>query len=196
MGILSKRVDVNSETSVYVPSPFINLKKVGVYYRGGKLGSTNHKIINEDTGEISEIMVKGSGSFEITDSLEYVKLYNGIIDIVGGFSISGFRCFLYVIEYLPKGADYIKIESEVLRMFGGYKNTRNAIVGISEMIKGGILAKRSGDEYWVNPNYIFKGSRKGLLSLPNRVHIHSALIENLTKSNESIDKGEKSKKEE
>jgi len=168
-----------------VDSPFVNLKKVGVYYKGGKVVSTNHQIVNSDTGETSEVVTRSAGSFDVSDSLEYVKVYKDLLVVVKMLSMSGMWCLFYVLEYLPKYVDYISIDVEALRMYCGYKHKKNVSVGLLELINNGVLSRRDKDSYWVNPNYLFRGSRKVLLEADNRQHIHSSLVMAISEANQN-----------
>jgi hypothetical protein len=174
-----------SSVPLMVESPFVNLKKVGVYYKGGSVVSTNHQIVNSDTGETSEVITRSAGSFDVSDSLEYVKVYKDLVVVLKLLSMSGVWCLYYVLEYLPKYVDYISIDVEALRLYCGYKHKKNVSVGLLELVNNGVLSKKGKDVYWVNPNYLFRGSRKVLLEAENRQHIHSSLVMAISEANQN-----------
>lgn len=174
-----------SSVPLMVESPFVNLKKVGVYYKGGSVVSTNHQIVNSDTGETSEVITRSAGSFDVSDSLEYVKVYKDLVVVLKLLSMSGMWCLFYVLEYLPKYVDYISIDVEALRLYCGYKHKKNVSGGLLELVNNGVLSKKGKDVYWVNPNYLFRGSRKVLLEAENRKHIHSSLVMAISEANQN-----------
>lgn len=174
-----------SSVPLMVDSPFINLKRVGVYYKGGRVVNTNHKIFNSDTGEMSDVMTRSVGGYEISDSLEYVKVYKDMVEVFKVLSVSGMWCLFYVIEYLPKYVDYITIDVEALRLYCKYKHKKNVSLGLLELINNGVLSRKEKDVYWVNPNYLFRGNRKVLLEMENRSHIFSSLTKAIGESKQN-----------
>jgi hypothetical protein len=142
------------------------------------MDDTTYKSIKSipDTGIISDVSAQGVGSYEISDSLPYLKMYIGVLGLMKDLSSSGMKCFLYVLEYLPKGLDFMVIDIDTLHLYSGYKYKKNTMQGVVELINIGILSRKGKNEYWVNPNYVFKGNRKVLLDMDNRSSLLRSLL--------------------
>lgn len=149
--------DVSSE------SPFGRLRSVNVYYKGSKPIHTGKYIVDKESGESMPITTKTFGGLEISDSMEYLKLYKYGLTNLRNVNGSGMNILFFIFDYLLSGQDWIELNDDVLLVYCGYKNKKNVKEGIVNLLENGILGRRKQGGYWVNPNFVFRGDRRKLL---------------------------------
>lgn len=112
------------------------------------------------TGEVSFFQKVSKITKVTVDTANYVKIYKGNADVVYKLTHSSLIMLHYIINEIGIHTDRIILDS------GSYcdimscsdKTFRRSV---NELIDKGVIAKRKGSsiEYFVNPNFIFNGSR-------------------------------------
>ena len=105
------------------------------------------------------------------DSKVFVKVFtHHIPELTMELSPPASKMLWYVILNLPLGGNWIKIAVRDFLKYAGYGGKSLAVYyrAITELIRAGILARRTGEEmtYWINVNFIFNGDRTRLVPPP------------------------------
>lgn len=112
------------------------------------------------SGEVSVFQKVGKNKRVVVDRANYVKVYKHSVDLVRGLSASGVKLFVYIAFNLGVHKDVIYLDVDIVSEWCGCKKSAY-YNGLSELTEKGVIARRgdSNIEYFVNPNFIFNGSR-------------------------------------
>jgi hypothetical protein len=111
------------------------------------------------SGEVSMFQKVSKSKRVIVDRANYVKVYKHGQDLVKDLSDSGVRLFLYIAIHLGVHQDTIFLYQGTVCEWCGFKRA-TYFNTLSELVKKNVVAKRGDSiEYFVNPNFIFNGSR-------------------------------------
>lgn len=130
-------------------NPFIqNIKAI-------RIVKTTKIIDNTDTDVIHE---ENNSTFLIEQDAK-VSLYKlNIEDLFSKTTSVGRDLFIYITFNLRKNKDSIKLNAD--KISKSLNVSRQSIYnGVEQLVEFGIIQEKENDEYWVNVNVIFNGSR-------------------------------------
>jgi hypothetical protein len=129
------------------------------------------EIIDINTGESTQNEMLTSSRVNFKDRLEYVKLFRNSFDELMEMNTMGMKVLLYILKYLPKDTESITLNLDSVKDFAGYKNKKNVLDGIIELLDKGYISRKTGGDgsYWINPNKFFNGDRTKILDSVDRV---------------------------
>lgn len=157
-----------SELQRYKNNPFLNelvIKGTHKQVVISPLGKDNNILVNQDTGEINGTSVV---TYKKVDEHEFVKLFTANIALTFNLKSAGIKVFnilLFAVQKHCIGKDRVSLDSYMLNEF--LEENENIILslstfkrGLNELEQAKIIAKtmKLGD-YFINPNFIFNGSR-------------------------------------
>lgn len=101
------------------------------------------------------------------DKNPYAKVYLEFVDIVSKESIGlpAVRMLFFILKKLKVGSDVVRFTVLAAKAHTGYKADKSIYEGLVDLIKMGVIARKDGteEEYFINPQYIFRGKRDKLL---------------------------------
>lgn len=85
---------------------------------------------------------------------------NGYVtDFINCFTPSGIKLFMYIVLKIPKNADTIELNHQKVGKALKLRSTKTFYNAVSNLEEYDIIKKKEMGVYWVNPHYIFNGSR-------------------------------------
>lgn len=153
-------------------NPIKDVLEVGVSPFESGLVIPINKSYSEVRNKFGDVDVKESDM----EATKFTKVYDvsSNRDKIVGLPIRCKELWLYIIHSLEIGQDYIWIDRRAYMDNMGIKSINTFKLAINKMcesVNGQYLQKHSTikDVYWINPVYIFKGSR--INKYPNRLKI-------------------------
>lgn len=170
---------MRSESVRYAVNPFIKdmvLPVRGKNVQVSCLGKDNNILVNQDTGEIL-------GTHVVTrkkvDTEQFVKLFTANIALVFDLGCAGIKAFnvlVWAVQCRCITRDIVAMDNFTREDFLDNQDKKLALSkatfdrGIRELEQAGIIAKHEKPgQYFINPNFIFNGSRIAFTSLIERV---------------------------
>lgn len=124
------------------------------------------QIRDNETGMDLRAGVKYYGKTTILDRRQYAKVYIDFIEIVinEGLSYPGLKLLFFIMKRLQKGKDTVSFSIRSARQQTGYKSDKSVYEGLVDLLRLGVIARveGSGEAYFVNPEYVFRGNRNNL----------------------------------
>lgn len=112
---------------------------------------------HEGEVEIKESIL-GKSKEKYADRESHVRIYDVVI--LEKLGSAGLRVFWYLVKVLPSGVDEVVLNPSRIIDSSGISSRSVVYKGIGQLLDTGIVAKGFlQDQYWVNPNVLFKGSR-------------------------------------
>lgn len=124
-------------------------------FRPEIVGGKPVEVIDMATGEVT-VGTQIVGRQKVYDSSDFIKFYNPSALI--GLSTPAVALFAYIASNLQFGG-VVTIDHESAAAFTGYKSRKSLWSGMAELIEKDIIRKKSGADYWVNPNIMYRGQR-------------------------------------
>ena len=142
-----------------ISSPF-KIKEGDIIEAFKKIQGGEFEYADVSNGEVSVFHKVAKSKRVIIDRANYVKIYKNGYEVLKGLSANGVKLFIYISLHLGIHTDTIFIDNEVVSEWCGWKKTVH-YSAITELIKKEVIARKGGSniEYFVNPNFIFNGSR-------------------------------------
>jgi hypothetical protein len=117
----------------------------------------------------------GSTKMKMVDMEHCIKVYWPLYELMDELTAVEMKVLSYVMTQLIKGSNDIRIDaSDVLaylnRMKGGalpikpIRSQSYVYRGVAMLVDRGIISKKSGKLYQINPNMLFKGNRVSVLN--------------------------------
>jgi hypothetical protein len=104
--------------------------------------------------------ITGMARIREVDNEKFVKIYTGNLSHWFELSMPAQKIMQYVIMFLPRNSDVVRLNIARLKTFSGYKSDTSLYDSINELINKRIIAKCDIQElYFINPGYIFNGDR-------------------------------------
>lgn len=110
------------------------------------------------SGEVSLFEKQVKSKRVIVDRGNYVKLFKGSYSLVHGLSANSLRLFLFICFHVGVHSETIIFSYESVSKFCGFKRTVY-YQSVSDLLDKQVIARKGSNEYFVNPNYVFNGSR-------------------------------------
>jgi hypothetical protein len=150
---------VKSEKKGYLVSPFkVPFGTVIEAYKNVK--GKSYEYADTQSGEVKLFEEVSRNKRVMVDKGKYVKVFKGNNEVLFRLSDNSKSVFLYIMLHLGIHTDIIVLDLETVCGVCGFK--RDSFVrSVKELSEKGIIALKKGSsiEYFVNPNYIFNGSR-------------------------------------
>lgn len=124
-------------------------------FRPEVVGGNPVEVIDTKTGEVT-VGTQLIGRQKIYDSSEFIKWYDPKILI--GLSLSAVSVFSYIVAELKFGGIMLFNYKEAAQ-YTGYRNRQSLWKGLQELQNKDIIRKKGKNEYWVNPNVVYRGQR-------------------------------------
>lgn len=160
----------------YTDTPFTNLTGMGTaFVRPDEellrpvygMDSMPKKVKDTETGLDLQGGVKYLGKERVIDRRQYAKVYIEFTELVvsEGLSMAGVKMLFFVLGRLKPGKDIVRFDIKVARRITGYKSDKSVYEGLVDLIRIGVLARKEGsnEDYWCNPQFIFRGNRDKLI---------------------------------
>jgi len=96
---------------------------------------------------------------------------------------SGRDLWHFILYSLPKDQDWINLKSsKVFKELGISRPTLYS--AINQLVEAGLIAKKKNTEYWINPKYIFNGSRLKFIEThcPSKIKVVATIHKASTKT--------------
>jgi hypothetical protein len=156
----------------YSENPFVADMIVPVKNRSVKfstMGGSDNVIVNQSTGEVQATHLT---TYKKVDGAQFVKLFTANIALTFDLKSAGIKSFnvlMWTVQHNAITKDQVDLDSFMLEEFinshnGGGKKLSLSLAtfkrGLNELVKMQIIAMtlRKG-RYYINPNFVFNGSR-------------------------------------
>ena len=107
---------------------------------------------------------------KLIDTEDSVRLYRPLYECLDEFIAVEMSVLSYICTQLRKHSDEVYLDAQdILNFLNRYKNgapplkpirSRSYVYrGINMLVERGIIAKKEGKVYYINPNMLFRGSR-------------------------------------
>lgn len=137
-------------------NPYIVIaQKARKRFRPKAIGSTPVEVYNTTTGEVT-LAKQLVGQQQLYDSSDFIKFYQP--DILCSLSQPAVIIFAYIATNLRFGG-IVTIHPKEAAAFANYKNLSSISRAINELLQKDVIRKKDRNEYWVNPNIIYRGQR-------------------------------------
>lgn len=131
------------------------VKKCRKRFKADAVGTAPLETYNLVTGEVRNA-VQLVGAQKIYDTTDFIKLYEPGILI--GMSSEAVAVFSYIASNLQFGG-YVQFDYEECIKFTGYHSRQSVYRGLMKLRTMDVVRQKSKDEWWVNPNIIYRGQR-------------------------------------
>lgn len=131
------------------PVPAATRKKIFVTDKG-------QMAVEKETGVVSDILIRRA---VIIDKSKFIKVYMALLEVLPDLNKPGLNVLRYLLATMPIGIDWITIDLKTAVEITGYKDVRQIYVGLDNLAKNNIIAKRSGSGYWINTAMLYNGKR-------------------------------------
>jgi len=166
----SKKGQVRYEQNPFLGECNIPLRKQQV--RVSALGKDDNILVNQSTGEVQGTHVV---SYKKVDAERFVKLFTANIALTFDLKSAGLKALnvlIWAVQHRAIGKDEVDLDTYTLQEFlDSYEpplkmSQATFSRGISELEEAKIVAKaKRRGRYFVNPNFIFNGSRVAFTTL-------------------------------
>lgn len=137
-------------------NPYIVIaQKARKRFRPKAIGNTPVEVYNTTTGEVTYAK-QLVGQQQLYDSSDFIKFYQP--DILCSLSQPAVIIFAYIATNLRFGG-IVTIHPKEAAVFANYKNLSSISRAINELLQKDVIRKKDRNEYWVNPNIIYRGQR-------------------------------------
>lgn len=117
----------------------------------------------------------GSTKTKLWDVEPCIKMYWPLYDLIDDLNSVETKILGYLMYRLLKGSDSVQIDAkEVLEYLNRMKNGAPPVKpirsqsyvyrGVAMLVDRGIISKKAGKLYHINPNMLFKGNRASVLN--------------------------------
>lgn len=131
------------------------VKKCRKRFKADAVGTAPLETYNLVTGEVRNA-VQLVGSQKVYDTTDFIKFYEPGILI--GMSSEAVAVFSYISSNLQFGG-YVQFDYDECLTFTGYHSRQSVYRGLMKLCKMDVVRQKSKDEWWVNPNIIYRGQR-------------------------------------
>ena len=111
---------------------------------------------------------KYTGKGETIDRRKYVKVFEELLPLIysSKLSLPATKLLFFIMDKLKPESEIVMFSIKVAASRMGYKSDKSVHEGLVDLIKLGIIARKaeSMEQFWVNPQYIFKGDRRKMLA--------------------------------
>jgi hypothetical protein len=130
-----------------------------------------------ETGQMLPVGQKYTGDYTTIDRRQYAKMYVEFIGLLvkKGIGLPAVRMLFFILKRLKIGSDIVQFTISAAKSHTGYKTDKSIYEGLVELIKMGVIARKEGTEeqFYINPQYIFRGKRDKLLDTDGDVELQS-----------------------
>jgi hypothetical protein len=117
----------------------------------------------------------GSIKMKMFDMEHCVKVYWPLYELMDELTAVEMKVLSYVMSQLVKGSDLVHIDvSDIIKYINRLKNGAPPVnptksrphvyKGVSMLVDRGIISKKAGKVYYINPNMLFKGNRVSVVN--------------------------------
>ena len=124
-------------------------------FKTDAVGNEPIETINRKTGEV-RVATQLIGTQKIYDTTDFVKLFEPRILI--GLSVGAVYVLSYIMSCLRFGG-YVLFNYKDCMLYTGYQSRQTIYRGLLELTKKDIIRPKKRCEWWVNPNFIYRGQR-------------------------------------
>lgn len=112
------------------------------------------------SGEVSLFQKVEKSKRVIVDKANYIKLFRSGSEVIRQLSPNGLKLFMYIVFHMGIHKDNVYLEPASVSEWCGCKRS-SFYRALAELVEKNIVSKKTGSsiEYFVNPNFIFNGSR-------------------------------------
>lgn len=111
---------------------------------------------------------KYAGKGETLDRRKYVKVFEELLPLIysSKLSLPATKLLFFIMDKLKPESDVVMFSIKVAASRLGYKSDKSVHEGLVDLIKLGVIARKtdSMEQFWINPQYIFKGDRRKMLA--------------------------------
>lgn len=113
-------------------------------------------VADVETGEVMVLVDSCKGVFK-RDSEVFIKVFRS--DRLRDLNGVGLKVFIYLIFVVRPNVDWVELNVGDAMDWCRMKYRNDVYRGVRDLIRVGILAKRGGGSYWINPKVLFNGNR-------------------------------------
>jgi hypothetical protein len=107
--------------------------------------------------EHGEVLGKDN-KYSLADFQEHIRVFN--YDLFLKMSASAIMIMSYIMKEIPKEGDEVLLNIQSIMEIFNLKSRTAVYTGIINLVDSKVIAKKVGkDLYYINPDYLFKGSR-------------------------------------
>jgi hypothetical protein len=135
---------------VYNYNPF---RVNGDYFRS--IPTQKEKVVS-DTGEV----LRDEKEYKVADLQSHVRIYEDMYDLLFTMSPAAVMVLANIFKQMPKNGDSVLLNVQQIASELNIGSRNTVYKGIIELMDKKVIAKCVGtDIYYINPDYVYKGSR-------------------------------------
>jgi len=128
-----------------------------------------------ETSQMLQVGQRYTGDMTTIDRRQYTKMYVEFLGILikEGIGLPAVRMLFFILKRLRTGSDIVQFTMPAAKAHTGYKTDKSIYEGLVELIKMGVIARKDGtdEQFYINPQYIFRGKRERLFDSEEDVAI-------------------------
>ena len=124
-------------------------------FRPEIVGGKPVEVVDTKTGEVT-VGTQLIGRQKVYDSSEFIKWYDPKVLI--GLSVQAVAVFAYMVSRLRFGG-IVQFDYKEAADYTGYKSRQSLWKGLRELQERDVIRRKDKQEWWVNPNVVYRGQR-------------------------------------
>ncbi len=148
-----------SNYQVYEESPY-RLKSLSAINKAVDFTKPVSLIDEEGTILNEGYLAENEGQL-YSDTLPFIKVYNNSLKHIRELSTSSIKLLTYILEGLPKRANYVIIDVANAMEYCNYTSRASYYRGVIELLEKDFIKRSTGEQgkFFINLNYFFNGAR-------------------------------------
>ncbi|AXH74484.1 MAG: hypothetical protein KNU04_gp05 [crAssphage sp. isolate ctbg_1] len=147
-----------------------------------KIVKVEGSVLDYDPSDGMDVVKMTSSNFMTYDKRDFVSVNRTLFKYINKLSPKGFALFEYIIDNIPRHANHIKLNTDIILSVIKSKHQPDASKALNELINIGIIGKSTDIEckqtYTINHNLYFNGNYNRFIFNYNKIYGKSNDIKN------------------